>query len=479
MPGHAGRERPPAGIGDCGRFRLARFVRDDRRPVAGEAHGAGRHPSRVRRRAQRVLGERNNRRRAAVVVGQRDGFSAGKDLAELAEGRGVRPREPVDRLGGIAHDGEVAPIAQPRPEKADLQRRCVLELVNEEVAEAPALAGGELVVARDAVGAAAEHVVEVEQSSLALLGLVAGVQLGELGARSRETPGNSPRGIGELVGGHQPGLRPFDLRCNLVDCNRGRRAPSAEQRPQQAGLAVEHPRLFPPSFGRLPAQLGERDRVEGAAGQRALDTEPAQAPHELGGRSARERQRQYVLGLGRVLAYPERHAAGQHACLARAGWGDDCEQRMRRDDGRPLLRVQVVEQGVAHDGDGTEHLRHFAGSAHDARDKGHAERPRVVFAASQLRSSRGPLRSDVPLKAALASALHRLRQFTLRPESRRATGKLVHPFRAYPGWDVARSPTHRRTGLRTLRPRSLIVKRSHHCDRSSRTACSTCRSNAI
>ncbi len=72
-------------------------------------------------------------------------------------------------------------MAEPRREQAELQRGGVLELVDEEVPEAPALPGREVVVARDAVGAPDEHVVEVDQAPFALLRLVAGVELGQLG----------------------------------------------------------------------------------------------------------------------------------------------------------------------------------------------------------------------------------------------------------------------------------------------------------
>ena len=99
----------------------------------------------------------------------------GKRAVERDQRRGVGAGEAVDRLGGIADDREVVRAAEPRAQEPQLQRGGVLELVDEEMAEPPALPGRELLVVRDRVGAAAEHVVEVDEVARALLGLVARV----------------------------------------------------------------------------------------------------------------------------------------------------------------------------------------------------------------------------------------------------------------------------------------------------------------
>ncbi len=88
--------------------------------------------------------------------------------------------------------------------------------------------------------------------------------------------------------------------------------------------------------------------MERAAGERAADAEPPQAQRQLGGGFPGEREREDMLGLDSVLAYPERDPAGEHTRFPRPGRGDDREQRMRRDDGGPLLRVEVVEEAIAH-----------------------------------------------------------------------------------------------------------------------------------
>ena len=58
-----------------------------------------------------------------------------------------------------------------------------MELVDEQVAEPPALRGREVGVALDRFGAVCQEVIEVEPAVAALVGLVAGVELGELGRR--------------------------------------------------------------------------------------------------------------------------------------------------------------------------------------------------------------------------------------------------------------------------------------------------------
>jgi hypothetical protein len=60
-----------------------------------------------------------------------------------------------------------------------------LEFVDEEMPEAPALAGRELLVARDGVCASAEHVIEVDQVPPPLFGLVAGVERRDLAGATR------------------------------------------------------------------------------------------------------------------------------------------------------------------------------------------------------------------------------------------------------------------------------------------------------
>ena len=154
----------PARVGDRARLGVVVVVGRDRRRRRRRA-GSLRVASRRSPAAEpeRGLGERDDRGRAAVVAAERDRRAAGEGPVERDERRRVGAREAVDRLApGRRRRVRSVRVAEPRAQQPELQRRRVLELVDEEVAEPPALPGRELLVARDRVGAPAEHVVEVD-----------------------------------------------------------------------------------------------------------------------------------------------------------------------------------------------------------------------------------------------------------------------------------------------------------------------------
>ena len=66
-----------------------------------------------------------------------------------------------------------------------------------------------------------------------------------------------------------------------------------------------------------------------------------QAPAQLAGGLARERQGEGVLRVGRPDGDAVGDAAGEHACLARSCAGDDGDQRRWRRDGRGLRRIEL------------------------------------------------------------------------------------------------------------------------------------------
>ena len=186
---------------------------------------------------------------------ERDRAAAGEVARELGERRRVGARERVDRLRAVADDAQVGTIAEPGAQQAGLQRRGVLELVDEQVPEPPALRGREVGVALDRVGAPSEEIVEVEPALAALLGLVAGVEVGELGRRSGQPALGRPGRGGVLLGRDHARLRPLDLGRDIGDRHRdrrARRAPGAEQRPEHPALAIEDARRLLAAVGGAP-----------------------------------------------------------------------------------------------------------------------------------------------------------------------------------------------------------------------------------
>ena len=148
----------------------------------------------ARRRAECGFGNRDDRVGRAVVVGERDRSAPWEVASEVDEGRGVGARERVDRLRAVADDAEVGPVSEPGAEEPELERRGVLELVDEEVPKAPPLRGRELGVLFDRVGAPTQEIVEVEPPPLPLLRFVARVQVGERRPGARQ-PRSAARAV--------------------------------------------------------------------------------------------------------------------------------------------------------------------------------------------------------------------------------------------------------------------------------------------
>jgi len=102
-------------------------------------------------------------------------------------------------------------MTEPGVEQSQLRRVGVLELIDEEVLESPALDRSEGGVQRDFVGEAFEEVLEVEEREAAFLLLVVRVPLGDV----REVGEGYPASrlcLGDVVGGlDQPRLGPFDF----------------------------------------------------------------------------------------------------------------------------------------------------------------------------------------------------------------------------------------------------------------------------
>ena len=269
--------------------------------------------------------------------------------AEVREERRLGARERVHGLVAVADDAEIRAVAEPRAQQTELRGRRVLELVDVEVAEAPALCSRELGIVLERVGAPGDEVVEVDEPATALLAFVRPVDLGDLIRRAGEiAPGRGGR-AGEPVGRDEACLRPLDLARHFgggeagLPSSRG----TAEEWDEDAHLALEQRGHRATGVVDPPPQLRERDGMERAGGDRVLHVEPAQARAQLARRLAGERDGEHVPGIDCALARLERDPAREHARLARARAGKDRERRGSARDRLALGRVETAEQ-LAH-----------------------------------------------------------------------------------------------------------------------------------
>ncbi len=423
-------------------------------------------PGVARRGSERDLGQGDDRGCAAVVAAEHDRPASGKRPLERDEWRGIGAREAVDRLGGIADHRQLARAAEPRAQQSHLQRCGVLEFVDEQMAEAPPLAGRELLVVRDGIGTSAQHVVEVDQVPLALLGLVTRVELRDLaGPAGGAAAGRLGRGL-VVVGCDEARLGPLDLGGDIGDGDRGRRSPAAHERREQTRLAFEHAWGLAVAFGRVAAELPERDRVEGTGTDPTVDAEATDPGHQLTGRLPGEGDREHVSRVDVTLSGAVGDATREHPGLAGPGRRDDGQRRRGGRDRIVLEWIEIVEERVAHAR--TVHSRCAArrarAGAPGARGRD-AARPRVVFAALAAPISSGPHFRRRHHRAALAGArLPKCRPCASPRTSPRRTlpRSSAHvPARTYvrsvpaSGFGVRRIGD---PGRRTLRPRRERVK---------------------
>ena len=209
-PRPPGWPRQPDGPGD----------RDGLRSVVGVALGRAAARRRPGRRARREpaagrLGGRRRRRedlgRRPVAARELDDLGRRPPAVDVEEEAGVGAVPPVDRLLRVADRRHVVAVAPPRLEQAELQRVHVLELVDEEVAEPPALRRREGLVLLERPGDQREQVVEVDEAAATLAVLVAGVDVGDqLGPQDGLAPRLAHRGH-VVVGRDHAGLGPLDL----------------------------------------------------------------------------------------------------------------------------------------------------------------------------------------------------------------------------------------------------------------------------
>ena len=268
-------------------------------------------------------------------------------LGELAEVGRVGARERVDRLGRVADDAELVAAAEPQVEERRLERRDVLELVDDEPLVLAADLGGDALVVGQHPGSQQQDVLHVHAGLGALDLLVAAEQPADgLGVDAVDGAAGAQRDLGVVVGADVADLGPLDLGRHVAQ---GRLVgPDA----LAGGGGGEHAELGLGQRGQLGAvdvrpevaQLAQGRGVEGARLD-ALDPEAAQPAAHLAGRPGGEGDRQHLGGLVDARRDPVGDAVGDRPGLAGAGAGEHADRTAERFGDPALLGIEALEDG--------------------------------------------------------------------------------------------------------------------------------------
>ena len=291
----------------------------------------------------------------AEVLLQHDGRHVGEGPLELQNVADVRAAPAVDRLVGVPDDADVAVRLAQQLDDLVLRVVRVLELVDEDVPETFLVRGAHVVVGRQQVGRHHEQVVEVECVGSQQPALVQRVDVGDaLAERVRPVAGVLAEGleVDQLGLGltddalHRPRRQPLLIEAELGGDHL--------DEPARVGVVVDGEGgavAQPVSVGAQDAQAG---RVEG------------RDPHLLGGRPdqfghPRAHLARRLVGEGDGENAPGRRVAGgeevgdapgEHACLARAGPGNDQERAAAVLHRGALGQGEVVDQRSGPAGEG-------------------------------------------------------------------------------------------------------------------------------
>ncbi len=285
--------------------------------------------------------------RRAVVVSQVQHRHPGEAvrrecLLEAVEVAGVGSVPAVDGLVGVADDEQVVAVAQPPPQQPVLQRVDVLELVDEQVPEAPALGGSGLRVSLHDPQGEAEQVVEVDHPGLGLGLGIAVEQVRHLVAGQRRPSPGPGRPVEVLRGRDEAGRGPLDLGHHVL----GLLPPPAEEVGDEPQLAVHEPGHLCAPIRPTGPQLGVGDGVERPRGDVVAQAEVTQPRPQLARRLAGEGEGEGMAGVQVATRRPVGDAPGEDPGLARAGAGVDAQGPGGAGHGGSLGLVEAPEQRV-------------------------------------------------------------------------------------------------------------------------------------
>ena len=343
-PATPGRTDVPDEGGDPGRLGVRVRERDGAR--RGTVRSAG-HRAALAAPGEHGVAEADDLRRRAVAPAQVHDGRAGVVGGEVVEPAAVGSVPAVDGLLRVADDAQIGPAAPPGLQQRVLQRVHVLVLVDEQMPVPPAHGVRVGAVPGHLGDDQGEQVVEVDHPSLSLQRLVPLVEVGHLGRWERGASPGRRGGAGVRGRAELACPRPVDLARDLLRRTAPRRPAEVPQHLLDEAEPGDRERRGPPALV-LPAlpQESVRQAVERAGGDHVTRPEHPQAAPQLARGAPGEGDDQHVAGVGRPFPDAAGDAAGEHPGLAGARRRDDAERSAIREDGHPLLRIEVVQERI-------------------------------------------------------------------------------------------------------------------------------------
>ncbi|MDH6496706.1 hypothetical protein M2156_002925 [Streptomyces sp. SAI-149] len=305
--------------------------------VGGAAAGLG----------EQAVGEMDDLGGGAVVADQLDDGGAGVAGAEVEQMVGSCASERIDRLAGVTDDAQAVPLPEPQLQQALLEGADVLVLVDDEVLVLGTDLFGDVVPVLEDGDGQQQHVLEVDDGTVALEVLVGGVELGDLGRRAGGLAAGL-RGCEGVVGGHGLGdLGPLDLGGDIpqlapveADAAGGGRVGD------ELDLAVHEPgHGSADGFRPEVLELAQGRRVE----RTRLDAhgaELAQPPTHLSGGAVGEGDGEHAGGLEDSGPHSVGDAVGDRPGLAGAGARQHAHRPVQGGGHLALLGVEPFEHRV-------------------------------------------------------------------------------------------------------------------------------------
>ena len=294
-----------------------------------------------------LVGDVEDALQRAIVLFELDHARAGEDFRKVHDVAEVGAAKRIDRLRIVAHRHHVAMGRGEQPHQLGLDQVGVLVLVDHDVAVGVAEAPAHVVVLLEQLGQPVEQVVVVEQSALALVGVVGGGQPHQVVAmldEMRKVDLDLLAQLAALVARHADRFGDGAL-LGKAPIARAQ----AHPRPQQVddvfhvGAVEDGEVRLEPDRGAELAQRQVGEGVKGAAGHRAraIAHQVLDPPQHLLRRAPGKGQQQNRARRDAAFDEP-RDPVNQRASLARAGAGDHQDRSVAMSHGGELRGIEQL-----------------------------------------------------------------------------------------------------------------------------------------